>query len=137
MQRPPELHEKVFRIAGNGACRSAFETPCSAAINLRPSQVDCRVALIRSSRLSAHNCAFTLEGFSPQVSLVQEQRTSNAQLHDYDRPGEEKMATRDDVAALRAAIESRGSTILRWLGGAVFAAAIAIGFLALVQVFTR
>ena len=52
-------------------------------------------------------------------------------------PVEEKMATRDDVAALRAAIESRGSTILRWLGGAVLAAAIAIGFLALVRVFTR
>ena len=41
--------------------------------------------LIRSLRLSAHNRAFTLEGFSPQVSVVQEQRTSNAQLHDYER----------------------------------------------------
>ena len=39
--------------------------------------------------------------------------------------------------AVRAAIESRGSTILRWLSGPVFAAAIAIGFLALVRVFTR
>ena len=39
---------------------------------------------------------------------------------------------RDDVAAVRAAIESRG-----WRGGAVFAAAIAIGFLALVRIFTR
>ena len=41
--------------------------------------------LIRSLRLNAYNRGFTVEGFSPQVSLVQEQRTSNAQLHDYDR----------------------------------------------------
>ena len=41
--------------------------------------------LVRSLRLSAHNRAFTLEGFSPQVSLVQEQRSTNAQLHDYER----------------------------------------------------
>ena len=47
------------------------------------------------------------------------------------------MATRDDVAALWAAMESRGSPLLRWLGGAVFAAAIAIGFLAMARVFTR
>ena len=36
-------------------------------------------------RLFAHNRALTLEGFSPQVSVVQEQRTTNAQLHDYER----------------------------------------------------
>ena len=41
--------------------------------------------LTRSIRLNVHNRAFTLEGFSPQVSLVQEQRTSNAQLHGYER----------------------------------------------------
>ena len=41
--------------------------------------------LTRSIRLNVHNRAFTLEGFSPEVSLVQEQRTSNAQLHGYDR----------------------------------------------------
>ena len=41
--------------------------------------------LTRSIRLNAYNRAFTLEGFSPQVSLVQEQRTSNAQLHGYRR----------------------------------------------------
>ena len=41
--------------------------------------------LTRTIRLSAHNRAFTLEGFSPQLSVVQEQRTSNAQLHDYER----------------------------------------------------
>ncbi|MDE0174794.1 MAG: surface lipoprotein assembly modifier [Defluviicoccus sp.] len=41
--------------------------------------------LTRSIRLDVHNRAFTVGGFSPQVSLVQEQRTSNAQLHGYDR----------------------------------------------------
>ena len=41
--------------------------------------------LTRSIRLNAYNRAFILEGFSPQVSLVQEQRTSNAQLHGYRR----------------------------------------------------
>ena len=47
------------------------------------------------------------------------------------------MATRDDMAALRAAIESRGPPLQRWLGGAVFAAVLAIGFLASVLAFTR
>ena len=41
--------------------------------------------LTRSFRLNAYNRAFTVQGFSPQISLVQEQRTSNAQLHDYNR----------------------------------------------------
>ena len=41
--------------------------------------------LVRSIRLSAHNRALTFEGFSPQVSVVQEQRTTNAQLYDYER----------------------------------------------------
>ena len=41
--------------------------------------------LTRSIRLDVHNRAFTVGGFSPQVSLVQEQRSSNAQLHGYDR----------------------------------------------------
>ena len=39
----------------------------------------------RTFRLNAYNRAFTVRGFSPQISLVQEQRTSNAQLHDYKR----------------------------------------------------
>ena len=50
---------------------------------------------------------------------------------------EEKMATREDVAALRVVIESRGPPIQRWLGGAVFAAVLAVGFLTLVLIFTR
>ena len=41
--------------------------------------------LTRSIRLNVHNRGFTVGGFSPQVSMVQEQRTSNAQLHGYDR----------------------------------------------------
>ena len=44
-----------------------------------------RSDLVRSIRVFAHNRALSLEGFSPQVSVVKEQRTSNAQLHDYDR----------------------------------------------------
>ena len=43
----------------------------------------------RSLRVSVHNRAFTLQGFSPQLSLVNEVRTSNAQLHDYKRTGGE------------------------------------------------
>ena len=41
--------------------------------------------LTRSFRLNAFNRGFTVEGFSPQVSLVREDRTSNAQLHDYEK----------------------------------------------------
>ena len=41
--------------------------------------------LTRSIRLNVHNRAFTVGGFSPQVSVTQEQRASNAQLHDYER----------------------------------------------------
>ena len=39
----------------------------------------------RSVRLSAHNRGLTLWGFSPRVSVVREQRESNAQLQDYKR----------------------------------------------------
>ena len=41
--------------------------------------------LVRSLRVFAYNRAITVGGFSPQISLVQEQRSSNAQLHDYER----------------------------------------------------
>ena len=44
---------------------------------------------IRSLRASVHNRAFTLYGFSPQLSLVNEVRTTNAQLYDYGRTGGE------------------------------------------------
>ena len=39
----------------------------------------------RSYRLSAHNRAFTLAGFSPELAVIHETRDSNAQLHDYRR----------------------------------------------------
>ena len=41
--------------------------------------------LIRNFRLSVHNRGFTVQGFSPQLSVVREDRVSNAQLHDYER----------------------------------------------------
>ena len=44
-----------------------------------------RSDLTRSLRLFAHNRALTLGGFSPQVSVTREQRTTNAQLYDYER----------------------------------------------------
>ena len=39
----------------------------------------------RSLRLSVHNRAFTILGFSPRLSVVKEVRTTNAQLHGYKR----------------------------------------------------
>ena len=39
----------------------------------------------RSLRLSVHNRAFTILGFSPRLSVVNEVRTTNAQLYDYRR----------------------------------------------------
>ena len=41
--------------------------------------------LVRGLRVFAHNRALTWLGFSPQISLMQEQRYSNAQLYDYER----------------------------------------------------
>ena len=71
-----------FTVGGNSTLRWAdcesdwfpFTTPGQS-----------RSDLTRSLRVFAHNRALTLEGFSPQVSVVQEQRTSTAQLHDYER----------------------------------------------------
>ena len=39
----------------------------------------------QSLRASVHNRAFTVMGFSPELVVVQEKRTTNAQLHDYER----------------------------------------------------
>ena len=44
-----------------------------------------RKDLTRTIRLFAHNRALTVQGFSPQISVTQESRTTNAQLHDYER----------------------------------------------------
>ena len=41
--------------------------------------------ITRRLRIFAHNRAFTVGGFSPQVSFVREDRSSNAQLQDYER----------------------------------------------------
>ena len=41
--------------------------------------------LTRSFRVNAFNRGIAVAGFSPQVSLVREDRVSNAQLHDYER----------------------------------------------------
>ena len=41
--------------------------------------------LTRTIRFNVHNRAFTVAGFSPQVSIIQEQRTTNGQLHGYER----------------------------------------------------
>ena len=50
---------------------------------------------------------------------------------------EEKMATHDDLDELRALLERRALPGLRWAGGALFGAALTVGFLALVLAFTR
>ena len=44
-----------------------------------------RSDITRRLRIFAHNRAFTVGGFSPQISFVREDRGSNAQLHDYER----------------------------------------------------
>ena len=41
--------------------------------------------LTRTMRLNVHNRGFTVAGFSPRASLVTEERSSNAQLHGYER----------------------------------------------------
>ncbi len=48
---------------------------------------------------------------------------------------EETMATRDDVAGLRAEIARLRRSPWRWLGGLVFVAVLVVGFTALVLVF--
>ena len=48
---------------------------------------------------------------------------------------EEKMATRDEVDALRAEVALMRRSPWRWLGGPVLVAALAVGFTALVLIF--
>ncbi len=57
-------------------------------------------------------------------------------LHERVSRIEEKMATRDEVTELRRLIESRNAT-LRRAGRALFGAAIATGFLALLLMSTH
>ena len=72
-----------FTVGGSGALRwTDWEG------NWVPFTADAdtpRRDLTRTIRLFAHNRALTLEGFSPQISVTRENRTSNAQLHDYER----------------------------------------------------
>ena len=49
---------------------------------------------------------------------------------------EERMATREEVDALRATVERR-ETAARWLRGSLSTALVAAGFLVLLLVFTR
>ncbi len=44
-----------------------------------------RSDLVHALRVFAHNRAFTLAGFNPQISVVREERASTVRLHDYDR----------------------------------------------------
>ena len=59
---------------------------CSCAAGRRTSS---DASSTRFLRVSVYNRAFILYGFSPQVSLVNEVRTTNAQLYDYKRTGGE------------------------------------------------
>ena len=53
-----------------------------------------RSDVTRSLRIDVHNRRFTAGGSSPQVSMVQEERTSNAQLHGDDRISGERRFVR-------------------------------------------
>ena len=71
-----------FTVGGSGALRwTDYEGDWFPFTG--PGQA--RGDLTRTFRLFAHNRALTLEGFSPQISVTQEIRTTNAQLHDYER----------------------------------------------------
>ncbi len=71
-----------FTVGGTGTLRWAeYEGDWSPFT--MPGQS--RSHLTRTLRLFAHNRALTVEGFSPQISVTQEQRNTNAQLHDYER----------------------------------------------------
>ena len=72
-----------FTVAGSGTLRwTDYDDDWGSIFS--PHGV-ARNDLTRSLRLDAHNRGFDVAGFSPQVSLVQEQRTSNAQLHGYEK----------------------------------------------------
>lgn len=71
-----------FTVGGSGTLRWAdYEGNWFPFTDAGSSRSD----ITRSLRINAYNRAFTVGGFSPQVSLVREDRTSDAQLHDYER----------------------------------------------------
>ena len=70
-----------FTVGGSGTLRwTGYEGNWAPFVVGTP-----RSDLTRTIRLFAHNRALTLEGFSPQISVTREDRTTNAQLHDYQR----------------------------------------------------
>ena len=71
-----------FTVGGSGALRwTDYEGGWLPFVEDGGARKD----LTRTLRLFAHNRALTVEGFSPQLSLTRENRSSNAQLHDYKR----------------------------------------------------
>ena len=71
-----------FTVGGGGEVRwTDFEDEWSPHT---PPGED-RADRTRSLRLSVHNRAFTLMGFSPEIVVVNEERETNAQLYDYER----------------------------------------------------
>ena len=71
-----------FTVGGSGALRwTEYEGSWAPFVVGGGERSD----ITRTIRLFAHNRALTLEGFSPQISVTREDRTTNAQLHDYQR----------------------------------------------------
>ncbi len=71
-----------FTVGGSGTLRwTDYEGNWSFFTQTAAPRKD----ITRTLRLFAHNRALTVQGFSPQVSVVREDRTSNAQLHGYER----------------------------------------------------
>ncbi len=71
-----------FNVGGAGTLRwTAFEGGWTPFVLDGGPRKD----LTRSLRLTVHNRAFTIGGFSPQLFVTREDRTSNAQLHDYEK----------------------------------------------------
>ena len=71
-----------FTVGGGGEVRwTAFEDEWFPNTPVGEDRED----RTRSIRLSVHNRAFTLFGFSPELVVVNEERETNAQLYDYKR----------------------------------------------------
>ena len=77
---------KGFTVGGSGEVRWADYEGSWAPHTQRGESREDRTY---SARLSAHNRALAWQGFSPEVSLVHEVRSTNAQLYDYERTGGE------------------------------------------------
>ena len=74
-----------FTVGGSGEVRWAdYEGNWFPHTNGEPREDE-----TYSARLSVHNRALAWQGFSPQISVVHEERKTNAQLYDYERTGGE------------------------------------------------